>query len=168
MITSRKLLGTPIRYEYLLPSTSIRACTPTMVYSVCSYCVRVRSKYCKVWRSLYCTVNQRNLYSDWSGTFDHISWEPGSSQTWEWYLGTPHYSSLDFDVISCNQKWFSFQIILIKCIFGSFFPVLEQMKFFPLNQARPLLSMHASITSCKISEKTNESISIKLHHQGGH
>ena len=41
-----------------------------MVYSVCSYGLRVRSKYCKVWCSLYCTVNGRILYSDWSWTFD--------------------------------------------------------------------------------------------------
>ena len=53
MITSRKLLDMLIRY-ICVPMLSIRACTPTMVYSVCSYCVRIRSKYCKVWRSLYC------------------------------------------------------------------------------------------------------------------
>ena len=51
---------------------------------------------------------------------------------------------------------------LIKCIFGSLFSFFEQIKFFPKNQGRPLLSIHAPVTLCKVSEKSNESIPRKV------
>ena len=49
-----------------------------------------------------------------------------------------------------------------KCIFESF-PLFEQVKNFPKNQARPLLSIHAQLHA-KFQKKTNESILRKMHH----
>ena len=46
--------------------------------------------------------------------------------------------------------------------FGPFFPIFQKMRIFLKNRALSLLSIYGPLTSCKISEKTNEPIPRKV------
>ena len=52
--------------------------------------------------------------------------------------------------------------------FGHFLPNLGQTRIFPKNRALSLLHVYYPLTSCKISEKTNEPIPGKLCHARTH
>ena len=49
-------------------------------------------------------------------------------------------------------------------LFGHFLPIFRKMRIFPKNPALSLLSIYGPLTSCKISEKTNEPIPRKVHY----
>ena len=54
-----------------------------------------------------------------------------------------------------------------KPYFGGFlgpFPIFEKMRIFPKNRALSLLSVYGPLTSCKITEKTNEPIQRKVRY----
>ena len=49
-------------------------------------------------------------------------------------------------------------------LFGPFFAIFQKMRIFPKNPALSLLSIYGPLTSCKISEKTNEPIPRKVRY----
>ena len=49
-------------------------------------------------------------------------------------------------------------------LFGPFFPIFQKMRIFPKNPALSLFIIYGPLTSCKISEKTNEPIPRKVRY----
>ena len=86
---------------------------------------------------------------------------------------------LDFHRKLANHKMIHFRSFLAKTndsilrkgpktlfwgLFGPFSPIFQKMRIFQKNRALSLLSIDGPLTSCKISEKTNEPIPRKVRY----
>ena len=109
----------------------------------------------------------KTLFCPFLSPFCPKSREREFSQIWDLRRKLANHNTLHFrSFLAKTNDW-----ILRKCpktlflgLFGPFFPIFQKMRIFPKNRALSLLSIYGPLTSCKISEKTNESIQRKVRY----
>ena len=119
----------------------------------------------------FSTKVQKPYFCPFLGPFCPKSQEREFSQIWDLRRKLANRKSLHFRSFLAKTN----DSILHKCpktlflgLFGPFLPIFEKMRIFPKNGAQSLLSIYGPLTSCKISEKTNEPIPRKVRYECTH
>ena len=107
----------------------------------------------------------KTLFLHFLGPFCLKSREREFSQIWDFHRKLANHKTLHFRSFLAKTN----DSILRKSpktlflgLFRPFFPIFEKMRIFPKNPALSLLCLYGPLTSCKISQKTDEPIMRKV------
>ena len=107
----------------------------------------------------------KTLFLPFLGPFCPKSREPEFSLIWDLRRKLANHNTLHFSSFLAKTNDSILRKSTLLPIFGPFFPFLGKMRIFPKNRALSLLSIYGPLTSCKISEKTNEPIPRKVRYR---
>ena len=115
----------------------------------------------------FCAKVQKPYFCPFLGPFCRKSQEQEFSQIWDLCRKLANHITLHFrsflaktnDSILCKSPYFG-----PFWPFWALFTIFEKMRIFPKNPALSLYRIYGPLTSCKISEKTNELIPRKVRY----